>query len=135
MIMREWCDFFKERLSLLNGYNEIIFKEILKIGEHTEQPSTTEKKVSIDLNVKGPVAYMWLTIQSREDLENGNWTKLCDDYGMDYIKEFMLITGTTAREDGKWLNYDNEPQVYQQHSIEPVKFWNALEMESDDTSI
>lgn len=64
------------------------------------------------MNCKGPVAYMWLTVQAREDGKNdflfskkekvelGNWTKLCNDYGLDYISQFMLITGTTAREDG-----------------------------------
>jgi hypothetical protein len=88
-----------ERLSLLNGYNEIIYKEFLKAGEHSEQPCTSEKKVVVDLNIKGPCTYIWLTIQSREDVEGGNWTKLCDDFGLDYIKEMTLITGTTPRED------------------------------------
>lgn len=69
----------EERLSLLNGYQEIIFKEILQIGEHTEPASNTEKKVTFDLNCKGPVAYMWLTVQAREDVENGNHTKVYSD--------------------------------------------------------
>lgn len=95
----------EERLSLLNGYNEIIYKEHVKAGEHTEQPAATEKKVIFDLNIKGPCTYIWLTIQSRDDVEAGNWTKLCDDYGLDYIRECMLITGTTPREDSVTAAY------------------------------
>lgn len=39
----------QERLALLNVYNEIIFQELLQIGEHTEPTSATEKKVSFEL--------------------------------------------------------------------------------------
>lgn len=90
----------EERLCLLSGYNEIIYKEFIKVAEHSENPSCNEKRICIDVNVKGPVAYIWLTVQSKTDVENGNWIKTFDDWGLDYITEFMLITGNTAREDG-----------------------------------
>jgi len=89
-----------ERCSLLNGYNEIIFKEFIKAGEHSECGSCNEKKVCFDINLKGPTAFLFMYVQSCTDIENGNWVKTFDDYGLDYISEFMLITGTTFREDG-----------------------------------
>jgi len=90
----------EERLCLLNGYGEIIFKEYIKIAEHTEQSNCSEKKVTFDVAVKGPMAFLWMTVQSRADCENGNWIKTFDDYGLDYIRDWMLITGSTPREDG-----------------------------------
>jgi len=101
----------EERLSLLNGYNEIIFKEHISAGEHTEPANNSEKKVTIDLSVKGPCTYIFLTIQSRTDVENGNWTKLCDDTGLDYIKELMLITGNTPREDALPASYYRQGKI------------------------
>jgi len=90
----------EERTALLNGYNETIFKEYILIGEHTESASCVEKKITFDLNCKGPVAYMFMTIQSIADINAGNWVKKFDDFGLDYIHHFMVITGNTAREDG-----------------------------------
>lgn len=90
----------EERICLLKGYNEIIFKEYLKAGEHSEGPSCNERKVTFDINLKGPTTAIWLMVQSRKDIDDGNWVKTFDDFGLDYIREFMLITGTTAREDG-----------------------------------
>ncbi len=41
----------EERLSLLNGYNEIIFKEFIKAGEHSEGSSCNEKRVCKNDNI------------------------------------------------------------------------------------
>jgi len=89
-----------ERSNIMTSYIEVIFKEHINAGEHSEGPCSVLKKVSFDLNVKGPTAYIWLTVQSKDDIESGNWIKTFDDYGLDYITEVMLITGTTPREDG-----------------------------------
>jgi len=102
-----------ERLALLQGYNEIIFKENLLAGEHVEQSCNAEKKVNFDLNLKGPCTRIVMTVQSQVDIDNGNWTKLCDDYGQDYIRHWMIMTGTTAREDGLPVSYYRTVTVLQ----------------------
>lgn len=89
-----------ERVSLVHGYNECMFREVKCIGEHSVGACTTSQRIALELNVKGPVCYIAVTIQSRDDLQSGNWTKLCQDSGEDYISECMLITGSTPREDG-----------------------------------
>jgi hypothetical protein len=89
-----------ERMSLIHGYNESIFRECLTVGTATIQPSATPQKFSFDLNMKGPCAMMWVTVQSKSDIDAGNWTKLAQDSGEDWFSEGMLITGSTAREDG-----------------------------------
>lgn len=90
----------EERLSLINHYNEIIFKEYIKAAEQSIPASATEARQDIDVNIKGPCAHIIVTIQSQADLDTKNHTKLCQDSGEDWIKEMMLITGTLAREDG-----------------------------------
>jgi hypothetical protein len=59
----------EERVSLINGYNESIFRECLTVGTATIPPSATPQRVAFDLNMKGPCAMMWVTIQSQADLE------------------------------------------------------------------
>jgi len=89
-----------ERYQLTHGYNETIFKEILLAGESTIDPSTKAHRVAFEVDMKGPVTYYFVVIQKDSDVTSHNWTKFCDDDGSDYISEMMLITGTTAREDG-----------------------------------
>lgn len=82
-----------ERTGLIHGYNESIFKEAMVAAEQTIQASATQQRINVDLNIKGPCAYIAVTIQSRADLDAGNWTKLCQDSGEDWITELMLVTG------------------------------------------
>lgn len=121
-----------ERCSLLDGYNEIIFKEFIKAGEHNEGPACNPKKVTFDLNVKGPTNYIWLTVQSCSDIANGNWVKTFDDYGLDYITEFMLITGTTAREDGMPASFYRTIKVIETFKVGIRRAIYVLSFETND---
>lgn len=91
----------QERTPLVFGFSETIFQEMLIAGEK-DIPANLESNetVKLELDMKGPVTWILLQVQSKSDLSKGNWIKDCDDFGEDYVKEFMLITSSTAREDG-----------------------------------
>lgn len=88
-----------ERFNLVHGYNETIFDEHIVAGEFSIAPHNQEHKIEQEINIKGPCTWIAITIIAREDKRIGNILKGCDNYGRDYIKEIMLLTGTTARED------------------------------------
>lgn len=125
----------EERLCLLKGYNETIFVEYQKIGEHTENPnSCNEKKVTIDLNVKGPVTEIFFTVQSCDDLDAGNWVKTFDNYGLDYITEAMLITGSTAREDGLPASFYRTVKYQEAHKVSQSRAVYVFSFQKNATS-
>jgi len=89
-----------ERAKLTNAYHETIFREMLKIGEFQIAASATNQRQVKELNVKGPVAYIAVTIRKKDDIDAGRWLKDCQDNGLDWVKELMIITGSVALEDG-----------------------------------
>jgi len=124
----------EERLSLLNGYNEIIFREYAKCGELTVQPMQSDHKVSIDLSIKGPTTFIFMSIAARKDTDSGNWTKLCNDNGLDYIKSMMLITGTTAREDGMPSSFYRTAKILETFKRSIDRHVYLLSFSTDETS-
>jgi len=73
---------------------------MLKIGEFQIAASATNQRQVKELNVKGPVAYIAVTIRKKDDIDAGRWLKDCQDNGLDWVKELMIITGSVALEDG-----------------------------------
>lgn len=124
----------EERTCLLNGYNEIIFKEYMVIGEHSEGPACNEKKITFDLNAKGPVAHIWMQVQNRNDIDNGNWVKNLDDYGLDYIREWTLITGTTPREDSLPAAFSRTAKVIETFKVGISRALYVISFETNATS-
>jgi hypothetical protein len=91
----------RERAIINDNYREVFYKQIVCAGEKQIDPSNKTRIVDFELEMTGHVTCALLTIQSHEDAESGNHTKLCNDEGEDYIESAMLITGDKAIEDGK----------------------------------
>jgi len=124
----------QERAGLIQGYNEIMFKEHLKAAECTVAATNSSQRVEIDVSIKGPCTYIFVTIQSQADLDAKNYTKLCQDTGLDYITEMMLITGSTAREDGLPAQAYRTLKVLESFKSLPHRHIYVLAFETDSTS-
>lgn len=124
----------QERLSLIHSYQEQMVKEFIQVAQVTVPASNSEHKAAVDLPMKGPVAFVMVTIQSQEDLATGNWTKLCDDTGKDYAKSMMLVTGTTCREDGGWAEFLRTAKVMEAFKVVPQRHIYIHSFETDGTS-
>jgi hypothetical protein len=124
----------EERYGLIHGYNESIFRECIVAAEHTIQASSTQQRLAFDLNIKGPCAFIAVTIQSRADLDNGNHTKLCQDSGEDWIKEIMLVTGSTPREDGLPASFYRTGKVIECFKTSISRHVYVISFETDATS-
>lgn len=81
-------------------YVERLFKEVTKVGSKTFAASAQPHAEDVDLNLKGLCTWIAVTVQSVDDIQSGNWTRLCDPKGQDWIDELMININGTAREDG-----------------------------------
>jgi len=123
-----------ERLDLVQGYNEIIFKQLVNAATYTVPVSTTSQKLAINLTIKGPVLYFWIIIQSQNDLNNGTWTKCCQDTGEDWITQMMIITDGTAREDGMPADTYRTLKIVESFKTSIRRHVYVLAFETDDTN-
>lgn len=90
-----------ERTEILHGKGaEKLYRELSIAGKHNIAPNASSQRLQFEINIKGPCTCIAVNIRSKADIDSGNWTKRCDNKGLDYIDEFMLLTGNTAREDG-----------------------------------
>jgi hypothetical protein len=111
----------RERTIINDNYRETFFKQIAVAGEKLIEPSTKTRIVDFELEMTGEVCCALLTVQSQEDIENGNHTKLCDDNGQDYIKSAMLITGDKPIEDGLPAEYLRGPAIIESFGVAPLR--------------
>lgn len=124
-----------ERESLAASYWECIYKEFKEIGSEIDPPNSTTHKVSINLEVEGPCAFIGFYVQSQEDVDCGNWTKLCDDYGQDYIESAMLFTGGNPRDDGLPVQWYREGMIINHFKVKPNRHFYVLQSaQTDNTS-
>jgi len=123
-----------ERATLVDTYNERLFRETLLVGEGSIPVSTKAHRVAFDIDMKGPTTQLMVVIQSDTDYSSHNWTKFCADDGSDYISEMMLITGTTPREDGLPANFYRTAKVIEVWKTIPQFFVYLLSFETDARS-
>jgi hypothetical protein len=124
----------EERLSLIHGYNESIFREVVKVGEFQIAASATWHREVRDINVKGPVAFLAVTIRSKADIESGNWIKTCQNSGLDWVKEIMIITGSTALEDGLPASFYRTGKIVEAFKRDIDRYVYVFSFETDANS-
>jgi hypothetical protein len=88
-----------EHTALVRGESDTVMKEMVKAAETTISPDNSKTKVTIDLNIRGPVTNIHVFICDRKDKESGAFLKGCDDFGSDYIDYGYIQTGPVPHED------------------------------------
>lgn len=124
----------EERLSLIHGYNETVFREVCKVGEFQIPASSTYHREVKPIEVKGPVAFVALTIRSQDDIKAGNWIKCCQDSGLDWVKEIMLITGSTPIEDGLPASFYRTGKIVEAFKHDIDRYTYVFSFETDALS-
>lgn len=110
----------QERASLVHGYDEKVFREICRVGQFQIPASTSWRRLSNPIDVKGPTAWIAIVIRAKSDIDAGNWVKTCQDSGLDHVKEIMLYTGSTPVEDGLPASFYRTGKIIQsfKHGID-----------------
>lgn len=126
-----------ERLSLIHGYNESLFREVCKVGQWQIPASKTAHREVKDITVKGPVAFLAVTIRSQSDIKSGNWIKCCQNSGLDWVKEIMVITGTTSVEDGLPASFYRTGKIVEafKHGIDRYTYIFSFETDASSTQM
>lgn len=125
----------EERLSIVSAYRETIFKEFLNLGTFTATTPTaaTNSPTLFTLSLKGCAPYICFVVQSNDDVNNNRWERFCDGNGNDWIKYCMIITGSTAREDGLPARFYREGKAVESFRIALKRFIYIFSFETNDT--
>ena len=124
-----------ERNGLVFGSTETIFREMISNTPRIISASSSAGTQEIDLDFRGPLAYIAVTIRSTADLASGNWTKDCNDQGGHYISDAMIITGSTAVEDGLPADFYSGPKVTDAFGSQPQRHTYVWSFETDANSV
>lgn len=93
-----WCT-KPERDSMATNYNETIFPEFRVVGHADVSSGPDGQKVPFAIDMKGPVNFVILIAQEKQNIDSGNWTNFASSDGSDIVQQFNIITGNTARQD------------------------------------
>jgi hypothetical protein len=124
----------KEKTALVHGYTESMFREWLHIANFQIPASKVPHREVRDITIKGPVAFIAITIRSQADLLAGNWTKGCQNSGLDWVKELMVITGCTAIEDGLPPSFYRTGKILETFHHDIDRYTYVFSFEQDATS-
>jgi len=124
----------EERLSIVSAYRETIFKEFLNLGTFTAitPTSATNSPTLFTLSLKGCAPYICFVVQSNDDVNNNKWERFCDINGGDWIKFCMLITGSTAREDGLPARFYREGKAVESFRIALKRYIYIFSFETNE---
>jgi len=125
----------EERLSITSAYRETIFKEFLNLGTFnaTTPLVLNSSPTLLPLSLKGCAPYIAFVVQSTTDLNNNRWERFCDPNGYDWIKYCMLITGSTAREDGLPSRFYREGKVVETFKVSLRRYIYVFSFETNET--
>jgi len=125
----------EERLSIVSAYRETIFKEFLNLGSFTANTPTavTMSPTIFVLSLKGCAPYICFVVQNQTDINNNKWERFCDLNGQDWIQSCMIITGSTAREDGMPSRFYREAKVVETFRVDAKRFIYVFSFETNET--
>lgn len=122
-----------ERDAIAKPYREVIYPEYGIAGSREIAPAAKLQKEDIPLEMKGPVKWVALVLQSESDIKSGAWTKFGPSSG-DYISEAMLYTGSVEREDGLPAPMLRGARLVEVFKVNPKRQIYIFSFEEDDTN-
>lgn len=115
--------------------NQSMFREYVDNPAKTIVASNSTLRHEIDIDARGSVAHIIVTIRSAKDLANNNWMKDCADDGALYVKNCMILTGATAYEDGLPASYYCGPKVTESFGTHPHRHSLVFSYENNSRAV
>ena len=115
--------------------NESIFKECLVNPTKTIVASSSELRQDIDIEARGSVAAIIVTIRSTKDLAAKNWMKDCADNGNLWVKNCMIMTGSTPYEDGLPASNYCGPRIAEAYGSQSQRHTLVFSFENNEKAV